>query len=182
MNRLDVELSLSAKEPDLKVNDSLDLSFEDETVLCTCRRTRKVVGRLANDQLQALQQSPTEASIRTLKKAAGITTHAVVRVACRPQPAPSAGKPVLMAVRLLQVKVSKFGRRISHGHLMHAVLPVRIPEADEEALRASSQLHTSHLQHLGESSLHISCTARGARSAVLNSWHLQVPVPRCKAS
>lgn len=91
MNRVDVEISLSATEPDLRVSDGLDLSFEDDSVLCTCRRTRKVVGRVANDQLQALQQSPTEAIIRTLKKAGGVATHAVVRLTCRPQPFPAAG-------------------------------------------------------------------------------------------
>ncbi|KAK9831092.1 hypothetical protein WJX74_003233 [Apatococcus lobatus] len=121
MIRVDVEINLSASEPDLRVNDGLDLSFEDEFILCTCRRTRKVVGRVANEQLKALQQSPTEAVIRTLKKAEGVATHAVIRLTCRPQPVPS------------------------------AVLPVRIPEADEEALRVSSQLHNSHLQHLGAS-------------------------------
>ncbi len=92
MLRADIKLEVVSCGVDLKVNDVVDLSYEGESVLCTCRRTRHVLGRFSQTLLVGLESSPAAASIRSLKKASGVISSAMVRVVCQSPAVPSSGK------------------------------------------------------------------------------------------
>ncbi|KAK9862866.1 hypothetical protein WJX84_005745 [Apatococcus fuscideae] len=132
MNRVDVELSLSSDTPDLRVTDALDLSFEGQTTLCICRRTRQVVGRIANEQLENLQQSPSGASIRTLKKSGDTISHAVVRVVCQLQQTPSTGIDLDLQSILRDSRLQQTIRKIDTASKPEAALSTAMQNPEFE--------------------------------------------------